>query len=208
MGATGDRLLSWTAARRALSTLQVLPRRPYAPGYQRDCGQGQGCVFGPAWTDDQGAPEGHNGCRTRDDVLRASLTEVQLRAGSRCIVVSGVLRDPYTGSVIHFQKAAADAVEIDHVAPLAYVWDLGANRWPYPTRVAFANDPLELVAASRAANQAKGDDGPSQWLPPARGFRCDYAARFVSVLVKYRLPVVAADARTLSSVLGHTSACR
>lgn len=91
-GATGDRPLSWTAARQALSALQVLPRRPYAPGYQRDCGQGQGCVFGPAWTDDQGAPEGHNGCRTRDDVLRASLTEVQLRAGSRCIVVSGVLR--------------------------------------------------------------------------------------------------------------------
>ena len=144
----------------------MLPRRPYEQGYQRDCGQGQGCVFGPAWTDDQNAPEGHNGCRTRDDILRASLSDVQLRDGSRCVVVAGVLHDPYTGSVIHFVKADADAVEIDHVAPLAYVWDLGANRWPYATRVEFANDPLELVAASHAANQAKGDDGPSRWLPP------------------------------------------
>jgi hypothetical protein len=110
--------------------------------------------------------------------------------------------------VIHFEKCDADAVEIDHVVPLAYVWDLGANRWPYATRVAFANDPLELVAASRAANQAKGDDGPSQWLPTARSYRCDYAARFISVLVKYRLPVVAADARALSTVLSDTAACR
>ena len=165
-------------------------------------------MFGPAWTDDQNAPEGHNGCRTRDDILRASLSDVQLRDGSRCVVVAGVLHDPYTGSVIHFEKADADAIEIDHVAPLAYVWDLGANRWPYATRVEFANDPLELVAASHAANQAKGDDGPSQWLPTARAYRCDYAARFVSVLVKYRLPVVAADERALSSVLADTGTCR
>jgi len=206
--AAADRPLSWTAARQSLNTLRVLPRRPYEPGYQRDCGQGKGCVFGPAWTDDQNAPEGHNGCRTRDDVLRASLTDAQLKLGSRCIVVAGTLRDPYTGSMIHFEKADADAVEIDHVAALAYVWDLGANRWSSATRVAFANDPLELVAASRAANQAKGDDGPAQWLPPARSYRCDYAARFVSVLDKYRLPVVAADAGALSAVLGDTAACR
>lgn len=83
----------------------------------------------------------------------------------------------------------------------------GREQWPYATRVAFANDPLELVAASRAANQAKGDDGPSQWIPPARSYRCDYAARFVSVLAKYELPVVESDARALFSLLGHTAAC-
>lgn len=56
--------------------------------------------------------------------------------------------------------------------------------------------------------EAKRDDGPSQWLPPARSYCCDYAARFVSVLAKYRLPIVAADAQVLSKVLADPAACR
>jgi hypothetical protein len=92
-----DRPLSWSAAQLVLSTLRVLARRPYEQGYQRDCRAGQGCVFGPAWTDLQSSPDGHNGCRTRDDVLRASLTDVQLRPGSRCIVVAGICATPTRG---------------------------------------------------------------------------------------------------------------
>jgi hypothetical protein len=57
-----------TAALRQLDTLRVIPARPHRPGYQRGCGAGQACSFGPAWTDDTSAPGGHNGCDTRNDV--------------------------------------------------------------------------------------------------------------------------------------------
>jgi hypothetical protein len=97
-------------AREDLQRLVVVARRPYVPGYQRSCGPGQACSFGAAWTDDQDAVDGHNGCSTRDDVLAAQLRNVTRRAGSRCVVVAGILTDPYTGATITFSKSEADLV--------------------------------------------------------------------------------------------------
>ena len=68
------------AALHTLDQLRVLPARPHRPGYQRGCAPGQACSFGPAWTDDTAAPGGHNGCDTRDDVLRAQLADVPTAA--------------------------------------------------------------------------------------------------------------------------------
>jgi HNH endonuclease len=65
---------------------------------------------------------------------------------SRC-VVAGTLDDPYSGARIEFRRAHADAVEINHVVPLAYAWTLDA-------RMAFANDEalnLLVVASRRSA---------------------------------------------------------
>src|SRR3954454_19007442 len=84
-------------------------------GYERGCGDGEGCVFGPAWTDVD-----RNGCDQRNDVLHRDLTEVQVREGTHdCVVVAGVLDDPYTGQNVPFAKADASEVPIDHVVPLA-----------------------------------------------------------------------------------------
>ena len=72
-------------AGKALALLATLPVKGRAPktGYSRD-------QFGPAWSDVD-----HNGCDTRNDVLRRDLTSVALRPGTRdCVVLSGVLADP------------------------------------------------------------------------------------------------------------------
>jgi hypothetical protein len=190
------------AALRQLDTLHVIPARPPRPGYQRGCGRGQACSFGPAWTDNTRAPGGHNGCDTRNDILRGQLTDVTYLPGSRCVVVAGVLHDPYTGHTIHFAKAHASAVQIDHLVPLALAWDLGANAWPQAQREAFANDEqLVLLAVSGAANDAKGDSGPGEWMPPNRSYRATYAERFIAVLAHYRLAVTAADKTALTNAL-------
>src|SRR3546814_6346271 len=98
----------------------VASQRPSIPGYDRDCGTGHACSFGPAWTDDTTAPLGHNGCDQRNDILKASMTDVDLRPGtSGCVVESGTLADPYTGATIQFTKAKAYLVQIDHMFPLA-----------------------------------------------------------------------------------------
>jgi Protein of unknown function (DUF1524) len=192
------------AALTALRALHVVPERPNRPGYQRACGAGEGCSFGAAWTDDNNAAGGHNGCGTRDDVLTHQLTDVRLRDGSRCVVEQGVLRDPYTGAVIQFRKSDADAVEIDHVVALALAWDLGAADWTQQQRTDFANDQtLELLAVDRASNRAKSDDGPGQWMPSNRGYWCSYDQRFATILAHYHLDVTAADKAAMSAVLSH-----
>jgi hypothetical protein len=193
-----------TQARADLQRLVVVARRPYVPGYQRSCNPGQACSFGAAWTDDQDAVDGHNGCSTRDDVLAAQLRNVTRRAGSRCVVVAGTLSDPYTGATITFSKSEADLVPLDHVVPLELAWDLGAAQWSQAERVEFANDPtIELLAVDEHSNEQKSANGPADWMPPNRSYWCTYDARFVTVLTRYRLSVTIADKAAMIAVLAH-----
>lgn len=185
-----------------LQRVEVIPERPDVPGYERDCGPGEGCVFGTAWSDATDAPLSHNGCDTRNDVLARSMSRVRFRTGTGdCVVVAGVLDDPYTGRRIPFRKSDAGAVQIDHVIPLAAAWDLGAHAWTPRLRRRFANDPeAELLAVDGAANMRKSDSTPQDWVPPAAAYRCFYAAKYLTVAVRYSLPVTAADAQVLAGI--------
>ncbi|WP_067702246.1 HNH endonuclease family protein [Nocardia jejuensis] len=184
-----------------ISQVRVTDARTRPGGYERGCKAGQGCVFGPAWSDDQDAPGGHDGCDTRNNTLARQLTDVRLRAGSTCVVLSGTLNDPYTGEHIGFVKADAKAVQIDHVYPLAAAWDLGASTWPLPLRMRFANDlDFNLLAVDGKTNQHKGDSTPADWLPPARANHCYYAAKYLTVATHYDLPVTKADRKALERI--------
>ncbi|MET9216567.1 MULTISPECIES: HNH endonuclease family protein [unclassified Nocardia] len=182
-----------------LDQVRVIAARPRPGGYERGCKAGQACVFGAAWSDDTEAPGGHDGCDTRNNVLAAQLREVVLRG--RCVVVEGVLSDPYTGTDITFRKSDGGRVQIDHVYPLAAAWDMGAAAWPPALRLRFANDlSVNLLATGAATNQSKGDDTPADWLPPARANHCFYAAKYLTVAVDYDLPITAADNAALHGI--------
>lgn len=185
-----------------LGRVRVVAAREHRPGYQRKCSGEQACVFGPAWTDDNDAPGGHDGCDTRNNVLARSMTAVTYRPGTRnCVVLTGQLADPYSGTSIAFRKRDAGAVQIDHVYPLAAAWDMGAWRWDLRRRVRFANDlDYNLLAVRGSDNQDKRDHTPGEWLPPNRAYRCFYAGKFLAVAVTYDLPVTAADRRVLAAV--------
>ncbi|MFC7449567.1 HNH endonuclease family protein [Rhodococcus daqingensis] len=185
-----------------LAAVRIVDGRTKAGGYERGCRAGQACVFGPAWSDDHAGPGGHDGCDTRNNVLARDLTEVRFRSGSRdCVVVAGVLADPYTGRSLRFSKNAAKDVQIDHIYPLAAAWDLGAARWPAERRLEFANDiTYNLLAVDGAVNQSKGDSTPAEWLPPDPGHHCYYAGKYLTTAVHYDLPVTAADQDALSRV--------
>src|SRR5690349_17307750 len=78
-----------------LAGLPVKGRAPMT-GYARR-------QFGPAWADAD-----HNGCDTRNDILNRDLMHKQWRPGTHnCVVIAGVLADPYSGATIPFRKAAA-----------------------------------------------------------------------------------------------------
>jgi hypothetical protein len=162
--------------------------------------------FGQAWTDSAtGDPFAGNGCDTRNDVLARDGQNIQADAkgkSSRCVVESMTLVNPYTGQSIQFTKKNATAVQIDHVLPLAYSWQMGSSHWPASRRVQLANDPLELLAVDGPDNSSKGDSGPAAWLPPSKAIGCAYAVRFAQVAIKYQLPVVAADKTAMLAQCG------
>jgi len=187
---------------RALEGLIVVAERPDIPGYQRGCAAGEACSFGPAWTDDSTAPDSHDGCGTRDDVLREQLADVVFRAGSGCVVVGSTLHDPYTGAIIPFSKTDAADVQIDHVYPLARAYDMGAAGWSQERRTAFANDTrLELLAVDGRANRAKGDSGPAEWLPPDPAETCGYLRRYIGVAAAYGLAITADEHDAMARIL-------
>ena len=115
-------------------------------------------------------------------------------------MLSGSLRDPYTGATIAFSKSAAAKVQIDHVIALSDAWQTGAQGWSASTRLEFANDGLELLAVEGQANQDKGDSDAATWLPPQKSFRC-YDGRQVAVKYRYHLWVTAAERDAIARVL-------
>lgn len=136
-------------------------------------------------------------------------------------VWTGRLQDPYTGAVIDYQrgKDTSPLVQIDHVVPLNYLYAHGAWDWEARTRLEVANDPLNLVAVGGQVNHDKGNCGPATcpsgrtsagtwrtesgkgWWPPQDSYRCQYAARFVSVASAYQLGLPQADRQALAVVL-------
>ncbi|MFF4233142.1 HNH endonuclease family protein [Streptomyces sp. NPDC001820] len=174
------------AARRLIEKVPTKGRGPKT-GYDRD-------RFGYAWMDTaDGVPLARNGCDTRNDLLKRDGQSIQFRTGSDCVVVSMNLHDPYTGKEIAWKKAKATEVQVDHMVPLSYAWQMGAARWDKAKRQQFANDPLNLLPVDGPANSSKSDSGPASWLPPIKRIRCSYAVRISQVAVKYDLPVTAAD---------------
>ncbi|MEV4976837.1 HNH endonuclease family protein [Streptomyces scopuliridis] len=174
------------AARELIGTLEVKGRGPRT-GYDRD-------EFGYARMDTaDGVPLARNGCDTYNDLLKRDGQDIELRSGSTCVIVSMTLHDPYTGKDIAWKKQKATAVQIDHVVPLSYSWQLGSARWPESKRARFANDALNLIPVEGRANSAKGDSGPASWLPPSREIRCAYAVRFAQAALSYDMPVTAPD---------------
>src|SRR3954447_2869760 len=180
-----------TSALAAVSTLEVKGRAPKT-GYSRES-------FGPAWSDVD-----HNGCDTRNDILARDLSGETFKPGTHyCVVLTGALADPYSGTTMQFVRGTttSDDVQIDHVVALTDAWQKGAASWDVGRRTAFANDPLNLLAVQGTLNMQKGDGDAATWLPPNRAYRCAYVARQVAVKMTYGLWVTQAEKNAMATTL-------
>jgi len=179
----------------ALSDLTGIPIKGRAPmtGYTSDE------TFWGMWGTQPG------GCDTRNFILGRDMTVITMKAGSNCLVQTGILDDPYTGKTINFTRGGGSnydgGVQIDHVVARANAWATGAFAWTPDQRVAFANDPLELLAADATANQQKGSGDAATWLPSNKAFRCEYVTTQVEVKTKYGLWMTQAEHDTIQTIL-------
>ena len=185
---------STVTASAVLETLAVKGRAPKT-GYERS-------QFGPAWSDVD-----RNGCDTRNDILNRDLTSIIYKPGTyNCLVLSGTLIDPYSGEKIAFERGVATSsdVQIDHVVALSNAWQTGAFKLTYEKRLAFANDPMNLLAVKGRLNSQKGDGDAATWLPPRKDIRCAYVAQQIVVKAKYGLWVTPPEK---AAMLGLLSKC-
>lgn len=152
--------------------------------------------FGEGWVDVD-----NNTCFTRADILSRDLEGVKKQG--RCKVQSGTLHEPYTGKTIAYQsgKDTSEEVQIDHVVALLDAWGTGAQQWDETTRIAFANDPLNLLAVDGPTNDDKGHKNAAKWLPPNKSFHCHYVARQIAVKSRYGLWVTTDERDAMANVL-------
>ena len=184
-------LASQLRASEAIAILEVKGRAPKT-GYERG-------LFGTPWSD-----VNRNGCDTRNDILLRDLTSRTFESSrDRCVILEGVLVDPYSGERIDFIRGRVTslAVQIDHVVSLSNAWQTGAFRWSDEKRKRFANDPLNLLAVKGSLNSQKGDGDAATWLPPNKSFRCSYVSRQVEVKKKYGLWVTRAEKEAIARIL-------
>ena len=158
------------------------------PKYDRD--------LYPNWID------ADNDCQNaRAEVLiRDSKGPVKFRGGGDCSVDSGRWDDPYTGQTL---VAAAD-IEIDHVVALAEAHRSKAWMWTAPEKTRFANfldSAYHLLPVASAANQAKSDLDPAEWLPPRAAYHAEFAAIWVKIKRHWNLTADSAELSALRRLL-------
>ncbi|GAC1603787.1 MAG: hypothetical protein NVS3B6_15150 [Pseudarthrobacter sp.] len=174
----------------ALEGLAVKGREP-KDKYQRE-------AFGQAWQDVD-----RNGCDTRNDILRRDLIAVGFTEGSKCLVASGFIVEPYTGRAVEFRRGpeSSKEIQIDHVVALGDAWQKGAQGLTPQQRQSLANDPLNLIAADGPANQQKSAGDAATWLPKNKNIRCHYVSRQISVKASYGLWVTQQEKDAMKRVL-------
>lgn len=187
-------LLSFTATRTLVSSptrpdaeivvkqlreVHVVTARPTVTGYKRE-------RFS-VW-------DGPADCNTRHKVLSTWFET------TACSLDDGTLReitDPYTGDPV-----GAHEVDIDHIYPLAAAWDFGAYAWDNVRRREFGNDmAANLVPTRSSVNRDKGDASPAEWLPEDDQ-ACAYSHRYLTVAIKWDLPVSIADWEAMAKACG------
>lgn len=187
---SGELAVDVPAATALLESLPVSDAGSPTP-YDRD-------AYGQAWADTN-----HNGCDTRNDVLARDLTAETFKPGTHdCVVLTGTLADPYTGSTIAFVRGqgTSEKVQIDHLIPLGLAWQHGASGWSAEQRESFANDFDNLTAVDGSSNSSKSDKGPDEWLPTL-AYQCEYVTRFTYVASKYSLSLATTDEAAIAKIL-------
>lgn len=217
VAATPPNIPSAKTAQNELSQLLVAVQG-LQDGYSRD-------KF-PHWITQSGA------CNTREVVLKRDGTGVV--TNSACAAVSGVWFSPYDGAT----WMNASDVDIDHVVPLSNAWKVrvymfelifacanwrfqsGASSWTTSRRQAFANDLTnpQLITVTDNVNQAKGDDGPEDWMPSVSkyyvptlltqylhyclaSYHCTYASMWIHVKYNYNLTIDTREKSALQTML-------
>ncbi|MGM0906182.1 MAG: HNH endonuclease family protein [Pseudomonadota bacterium] len=130
------------------------------------------------WVDEDG-----DCLNERHELLEQLSTGPVHYSDNGCRVIRGRWNDPYTGEIFF----NSSDVNVDHIVALKQAWNKGASAWSDEKRKRFANDPINLLVVDDGTNQSKGAKSALEWLPPNKAYHCNYATRYLRVLITYEL---------------------
>ena len=131
---------------------------------------------------------------TRQEILvLTSRVDVRYTNPRNCVVRTGEWLDEYTGELFK----VAVKLEVDHIIPRMYAHTHGGDRWTPEKKLAFANDPLNIMLIDRREIRRKRDRGPSRYLPRDE-FQCEYINLWDQISEKYDLQLSTSDRSTIS----------
>lgn len=143
-------------------------------------------------------PEGR--CyNTRAQVLeRDSLTPVSM-SSSGCTVARGTWDDPYTNRTY----TQARDLQIDHFVPLKNAYISGADKWGWKRRCLYANymgNDFHLMPVFGKENMKKSDRTPERYMPPNKGFQCQYLAYWLKIKVIWSLGLTPPEKKAIEDL--------
>ena len=136
----------------------------------------------------------------QEALISESTVPVTFKSDKQCRVAAGRWVGPYTGAVVD----EPGKLDIDHMVPLVNAHRSGGWAWERDRKAAFANDlsyPGHLIAATAAANRAKGGKGPEDWRPPDESYWCTYAIDWTNIKVRWELTVTQREWDALREML-------
>lgn len=134
---------------------------------------------------------------TRHEILVAtSRAPVRFTNPRNCEARTGEWFDEYTGKTFN----VAAQIDLDHIIPLRYAHNQGGDRWPPNKKVAFANDPMNLILTERSEIRRKGERGPTRYLPRDE-YQCDYVRQWLAIAEKYDLRIANGDKNRITVIL-------
>lgn len=110
---------------------------------------------------------------------------------------SGAWICPYSGKKI----TEVDDMAVDHVIPLEIAAKNGGQKWTSEQKKIFANDSDNLLATSLKEHEYKENEGPGEYMPPLKSYRCNYAKTYTAVAYKYDLTISEVDKSVLDKTL-------
>lgn len=132
---------------------------------------------------------------------REALRDYSLSVSSNALEYDGEsvrFRDPYTHEII----TDIDDIEYDHIIPISYAAMYGGNDWSKEEKNNFTYDLLNGVLTSKEENRAKGNKGPSEYIPE-QGEEA-YSYSWILLAEKYDLRLSEQDYEALQEVLYST----
>jgi hypothetical protein len=134
---------------------------------------------------------------TRNEILVAtSRAPVRYTNPRNCEARTGEWFDEYTGETF----TVAAQIDLDHIIPLRYAHSQGGDRWPLNKKVAFANDPMNLILTERSEIRRKGERGPTRYLPRDE-YQCAYVRQWLAIAEKYDLRLANGDKNRITVIL-------
>jgi hypothetical protein len=137
---------------------------------------------------------------TRAEVLISeSRIQVTFTDTRNCTVATGEWFDPYNG----LTYTSASYLDVDHFVPLEEAHESGGYAWDSVKKKAYANfldDPAHLIAVSSSTNRSKGSRDPALWMPPQKGYWCEYLKAWVGVKVRWGLEMDCVEARAIAKL--------